>query len=144
MQKYARYWSSIASLSARSMLFCKDGHCIIATVSAWWGLFSFSLFVAVHHISISWPIFASDPIIFYLMLAVRSCNDCGRRVRLSSSIQPPKCPAYRLPNLRVVLKRRGQLNDGRNLLHYRLQTTFYDPSTRTPHTFPLTAFFKNG
>jgi hypothetical protein len=36
------------------------------------------------------------------MLTVRSCNDCGRRVRLSSSIQPPKCPACRLPDLRPI------------------------------------------
>jgi hypothetical protein len=57
------------------------------------------------------------------------------------------CPGAAQPIvtfLGVVLKRRGQLNDGRNLLHYRLQTTIYNPSTRTPHTFPITAFFKNG
>jgi hypothetical protein len=40
--------------------------------------------------------------LFYIMLTVRSCNDCGRRVRLSSSIQPPKCPACRLPDLRPI------------------------------------------
>lgn len=57
------------------------------------------------------------------------------------------CPGAAQPIvtfLGVVLERRGQLNDGRNLLHYRLETTVYNPSTRTPHTFPITAFFKNG
>jgi hypothetical protein len=57
------------------------------------------------------------------------------------------CPGAAQPIvtfLAVVLELRGQLNDGRNLLHYRLQTTVYNPSTRTPHTFPITAFFKNG
>ncbi|OGE46776.1 hypothetical protein PENARI_c113G04154 [Penicillium arizonense] len=57
------------------------------------------------------------------------------------------CPGAAQPIvtfLGVVLERRGQLNDGRNLLHCRLQTTVYNPSTRTPHTFPITAFFKNG
>ncbi|KAJ5118367.1 hypothetical protein N7476_010728 [Penicillium atrosanguineum] len=46
--------------------------------------------------------------------------------------------------LGLVLERRGQLNDGRNLLQYRLETTVYNPSTRTPNIFPITAFFKNG
>jgi hypothetical protein len=31
-----------------------------------------------------------------------------------------------------------------SILHYRLQTTVYSLSTRTPHPFPITAFFKNG
>lgn len=30
------------------------------------------------------------------------------------------------------------------VLHYRLQTIVYNPSTRIPHAFPITAFFKNG
>ncbi|KAJ6027440.1 hypothetical protein N7460_012257 [Penicillium canescens] len=46
--------------------------------------------------------------------------------------------------LAIVLERGGQLNDGQNLLHYRLQTTVYNPSTRSSHTFPITAYFKNG
>lgn len=57
------------------------------------------------------------------------------------------CPVAAQPIvtfLGVVLEPRGQLNDGRNLLHYRLETTVYNPSTRTPHSFPITAFFKNG
>lgn len=29
------------------------------------------------------------------------------------------------------------------LPHYPLQTTVYNPSTRTPLTFPMTAFFKS-
>lgn len=57
------------------------------------------------------------------------------------------CPGAAQPIvtfLGVVLGRGGQMNHGQNLLHYRLQTTVYDPSTRTHHTFPITAFFKNG
>ena len=46
--------------------------------------------------------------------------------------------------LGVVLNRGGQLNDRPTLLHYRLQTTVYNTSTRTQHTFPITAYFKNG
>ncbi|KAJ5111788.1 hypothetical protein NUU61_001418 [Penicillium alfredii] len=46
--------------------------------------------------------------------------------------------------LGVVLERGGQLNGGPTLLHYRLQTTVYNTSTRTHHTFPITAYFKNG
>jgi hypothetical protein len=34
----------------------------------------------------------------FIMLVSRSCNDCGRQVRLSSTIQPPRCPACRLSN----------------------------------------------
>jgi hypothetical protein len=30
------------------------------------------------------------------------------------------------------------------LLHYRLQSTVYNNSSRSHHTFPLTAYFKNG
>jgi hypothetical protein len=59
----------------------------------------------------------------------------------------PHCPGAAQPIvtfLGIVLERRGQLNGGRDLLHYRLQTTVYNPSTRTPHTFPITTFFKNG
>jgi hypothetical protein len=57
------------------------------------------------------------------------------------------CPGAAQPIvtfLGIVVERRGQLNDARSLLHYRLQTTVYNPSTRTAHTFPITAFFKNG
>lgn len=36
--------------------------------------------------------------------------------------------------LRLVLERRGQMNDGRNLLQYSFQTTIYNPSTLTHHT----------
>ncbi|KAJ5046213.1 hypothetical protein NUH16_003038 [Penicillium rubens] len=46
--------------------------------------------------------------------------------------------------LGVVIERGGQLNGGPTLLHYRLQTTVYNSSTRTNHTFPITAYFKNG
>jgi hypothetical protein len=57
------------------------------------------------------------------------------------------CPGAAQPIvtfLGVVLERGGQLNDGPTLLHYRLQTTVYNTSTRTHHTFPITAYFKNG
>lgn len=46
--------------------------------------------------------------------------------------------------LGVVLERGGQLNCGSTLLHYRLQCTVYNSSSRTHHTFPVTAYFKNG
>lgn len=46
--------------------------------------------------------------------------------------------------LGLVIERGGQLNGGPTLLHYRLQTTVYNSSTRTHHTFPITAYFKNG
>ena len=45
--------------------------------------------------------------------------------------------------LGTVLERGGQLNDGSTLLHYRLQSTFYNSSSRSHHTFLLTAYFKN-
>ncbi|CAG8878830.1 unnamed protein product [Penicillium nalgiovense] len=57
------------------------------------------------------------------------------------------CPGAAQPIvtfLGVVLERGGQLNDGPTLLHYRLQTTVYNTSTRIHHTFPITAYFKNG
>ncbi|KAJ5904697.1 uncharacterized protein N7473_001751 [Penicillium subrubescens] len=57
------------------------------------------------------------------------------------------CPEAAQPTvtfLGVVLKRGGQLNGGPILLHYRLQTTVYNSSSRTYHTFPVTAYFKNG
>jgi hypothetical protein len=38
------------------------------------------------------------------MLTHRSCVDCGRQVRLSIVIQPPRCPACRLPSLQVSLE----------------------------------------
>ena len=46
--------------------------------------------------------------------------------------------------LGVVIERGGQLNGGPTLLHYRFQTTVYNSSARTYHTFPITAYFKNG
>jgi hypothetical protein len=46
--------------------------------------------------------------------------------------------------LGVVLERGGQLNGGPTLLHYRLQSTVYNSSTRTHHNFSITAYFKNG
>lgn len=57
------------------------------------------------------------------------------------------CPEAAQPNvtfLGVVHERDGQLNHGFTLLHYRLQVTVYNSSTRTPHTFPITIYFKNG
>jgi hypothetical protein len=46
--------------------------------------------------------------------------------------------------LGIILERGGQLNSASTLLHYRLQCTVYNSSTRTNHTFPITAYFKNG
>ena len=57
------------------------------------------------------------------------------------------CPEAALPVVTIlatVLERGGQLNSGFTLLHYRLQSTVYDSSSRSHHTFPLTAYFKNG
>ena len=57
------------------------------------------------------------------------------------------CPEAALPVITVlatVLARGGQLNTGATLLHYRLQSTVYNSSTRSYNTFPLTAYFKNG
>ena len=74
-----------------------------------------------------------------------SCSHPGDQEDIDSYFM--HCPGAAQPIvtfLGVVLERRGQLNDDRNLLHYRLQTTVYIPSTRAPHTFPITAFFKNG
>jgi hypothetical protein len=57
------------------------------------------------------------------------------------------CPEAAQPTvtfLGIVLERGGELNGGPTLLHYRFRTTVYNSSTRTYHTFPVTAYFKNG
>jgi hypothetical protein len=57
------------------------------------------------------------------------------------------CPEEAQPAitfLGVVTTRGGQLNNGSTLLHYGLQSTVYNNSSRTEHTFPITAYFKNG
>jgi hypothetical protein len=57
------------------------------------------------------------------------------------------CPQAAQPTvtfLGTVNDRGGQLNNGSTLLHYRMQTTVYNNSTRTNNTFPITAYFKNG
>jgi hypothetical protein len=57
------------------------------------------------------------------------------------------CPEAARPIVTVlgtVLERGGQLNDGPTLLHYRLQSTVYNSSSRSHHTFLLTAYFKKG
>ncbi|KAJ5355386.1 uncharacterized protein N7496_012598, partial [Penicillium cataractarum] len=58
-----------------------------------------------------------------------------------------QCPEAAQPIvtlLAVVLERGGQLNSGSTLLQYRLQSTTYNSSSRSHHTFPITAYFKNG
>ena len=40
------------------------------------------------------------------MLSNRPCYDCGRQVRLSATIQPPRCPACRLSFLSPMLETR--------------------------------------
>lgn len=40
------------------------------------------------------------------MLVHRSCHDCGRRVRLSTTIEPPRCPACRLASLPPLVETR--------------------------------------
>lgn len=42
----------------------------------------------------------------FRMLTHQSCYDCGCRVRLSSTIQPPRCPACRLVSLAPLLETR--------------------------------------
>jgi hypothetical protein len=57
------------------------------------------------------------------------------------------CPEAAQPTvtfLGTICERGGQLNNGSTLLHYRLQSTVCHTSNRTHHTFPLTAYFKNG
>jgi hypothetical protein len=57
------------------------------------------------------------------------------------------CPEAAQPTvtfLGVINKHAGELNNGSTLLHYCLQVTVYNSSTRTQHTFPITAYFKNG
>jgi hypothetical protein len=57
------------------------------------------------------------------------------------------CPEAVQPIVTVlgtILERGGQLNGGPTLLHYRLQSTVYNISSRSHQTFPLTAYFKNG
>jgi hypothetical protein len=57
------------------------------------------------------------------------------------------CPEAALPVVTVlatVLERGGQLNTGTTLLHYRLQSTVYNSSSRSYTTFPLAAYFKSG
>jgi hypothetical protein len=57
------------------------------------------------------------------------------------------CPEAAQPTvtfLSLVVERGGQLNSGSTLLHYRLLSTVYNASTRAAHTFPISAYFKNG
>jgi hypothetical protein len=57
------------------------------------------------------------------------------------------CPEAAQPTITfssVITERGGHLNNGLTLLHYRLQCTVYDSSARSHHTFPITAYFKNG
>lgn len=57
------------------------------------------------------------------------------------------CPEAAQPIVTVlgtIIGHGGQLNDGPTLLHYRLQSTVYNSSSRSHHTFLLTAYFKNG
>jgi hypothetical protein len=57
------------------------------------------------------------------------------------------CPEAAQPSvtfLGVVNKYAGELNNGSTLLHYCLQVTVYNSSTRNQHTFPITAYLRNG
>lgn len=57
------------------------------------------------------------------------------------------CPEAAQPIVALlgfVLGRGGQLNNGSTLLHYCLQCTVYNSSSRNHHIFPITAYFKNG
>jgi hypothetical protein len=46
--------------------------------------------------------------------------------------------------LGIVEKCGGRLNDGPTLLHYDLQATVYDSSSRDQITFPISVYLKNG
>lgn len=46
--------------------------------------------------------------------------------------------------LGTVGERGGQLKSGSTLLHYCLQSTVHNSSTRTTHIFPITTYLKNG
>lgn len=58
------------------------------------------------------------------------------------------CPEAAQPVITLlgnVTEREGELNSNTStLLHYRLQCTVYNSSSRSHHTFPVTAYFKNG
>jgi hypothetical protein len=57
------------------------------------------------------------------------------------------CPEAVQPTvtfLGIVSQHGGQLNNGSTLLHYHPQSTVYNSSSRAQHTFPVTAYFKNG
>jgi hypothetical protein len=46
--------------------------------------------------------------------------------------------------LGIVKKYGGHLNDSPILLHYNLQATVYDSSSRDQITFPISVYLKNG
>jgi hypothetical protein len=57
------------------------------------------------------------------------------------------CPEAAQPTvtfLGVINKYAGELNNGSTLLHYYLQVTVYNSSTRYQHTFPIAAYLRNG
>jgi hypothetical protein len=58
-----------------------------------------------------------------------------------------RCPEAALPTVTfqgIVTNSGGQLNSGSTLLHYLLQVTVYNSSTKSEHTFPVTIYLKNG
>jgi hypothetical protein len=57
------------------------------------------------------------------------------------------CPEAAQPTvtfLGVIDKHAGELNNSATLLHYCLQVTVYNSSTRYQHTFPITAYLRSG
>ncbi|KAJ5612016.1 hypothetical protein N7510_005210 [Penicillium lagena] len=67
-----------------------------------------------------------------------------KKIPIHISCTAPKRLSLSSPFSERFLNEGVQLNGGSTLLHYRLQSTVYNSSSRTHHTFPLTAYFKNG
>ncbi|KZN87629.1 hypothetical protein EN45_061900 [Penicillium chrysogenum] len=85
---------------------------------------------------------SDDEELFHIVLHAHIIR-AMRRYRIVFHALSRGCPPI-VTFLGVVIERGGQLNGGPTLLHYRLQTTVYNSSTRTHHTFPVTAYFKDG
>lgn len=83
-------------------------------------------------------------LVFFRNLLTQSSHPGNQEDTASYFMHCPEAAQPIVTLLGVVLDRGGQLNDGPTLLHYRLQTTVYNASTRSQHTFPITAYFKNG
>lgn len=82
-------------------------------------------------------------LICYKTILTQSSHPGNKEDTQSYFMHCPEAAQPIVTFLGFVLERGGQLNGGPTLLHYRLQTTIYNTSTRTHHTFPITTYFKN-